>query len=177
MNATSRTTIVYGMIGAVMVWPAAGLLSGVLGWATAFKAMLWVCLSGYAMLLVRWSGKHALAPLFPLALLFGAVPWSGGAFFCMLLGGLAWIRSGICFEHARFRAIIAESITIAGGVGLVAMIGPTTAVTGSLCIWLFFLVQSLYFFIVPSSTTVKESVRPADPFERAYRHARRILDG
>jgi hypothetical protein len=178
MKATSRSTIVYGMISALVAWPATGLLAGLLGWGMAFKAMLWACLSGYAMLLVWWSGKRTAAPLFPLALLLGTVLWSGsnGAFFFMLLCGLVWIRSGICFDRARIRALIAEGLTIAGGAGLVTLLGPGAGVTWALGIWLFFLVQSLYFFIVPASTTGRNRMAPADPFERAYRNALWILD-
>ena len=178
MIAPVRTTIVYGMISAMVVWPAAGLLAAPLGWATAFRLMLWAILSGYALVLVRWSGRRLTAPLIPLALLLGTALWSDvyGAFFCMALGVLAWIRSGICFDSTPLRAVIAETLTIAGGAGLAAALNPGTAVTWTLSIWLFILIQSLYFFIVPTPSTHSGKTPPEDPFEHACRNARRILE-
>lgn len=178
MKVTVRTTIVYAMVSAVLVWPVTGVLAGLLGWETAFKLALWASLSGYALLLLRWSDKRTAAPLFPLALLLGLALWPGtrGAFFFMLVGGLAWIRSGICFDRVSIRALIAEAITIPGGAGLVTAVNPGTAVTWSLCIWLFILIQSLYFFIVPVPSAKRDSIPSEDPFVRASRNARRILD-
>jgi hypothetical protein len=179
MTAPVRTTIVYAMISAMAVWPAAGLLAAPLGWATAFRLMLWASLSGYALLLVRWSGCRLTAPLIPLILLLAAALWPGGdgAFFFMVLGVLVWIRSGICFDSTPLRAVIAETITIAGGGGIVAVVNPATTVTWTLSIWLFILIQCLYFFIVPTSCTARNKTPPEDPFERACRNARRILEG
>ena len=179
MNAPVRTTIVYGLISALGVWPAAGLLAVPLGWAAAFKLMLWVILSGYAMLLVRWSGHRITVLLLPLVLLLGTAFWPGiyGAFFFMAMGILAWIRSGICFNATPLRAVIAETLTIGCGAGLVVVLNPGTTVTWSLSIWLFILIQSLYFFIVPAPFHQMRKTPPEDPFERASRNAKRILEG
>ena len=49
----------------------AGLLAGALGWSMAMRAMLWTSLSGYALLLARWSGSRKASLIFPLALLLG----------------------------------------------------------------------------------------------------------
>ena len=179
MNAPVRITIIYGVVVAILLWPITGMLAGPLGWSAAFKLMLWANLSGYALFLVHWSRRRKAAPLFPLALLLTIALWPGiyGVFFFMALGVLSWIRSGICFHRTPFRAVIAETITICGGVGLVAALNPGTAVTWSLSIWLFVLIQSLYFFIVPSPVTVNAGIAAEDPFERACRKVKRILDG
>jgi len=178
MNSQVRGTIVYGLISAAVVWPSAVLFALVMGWATAFKLMLWASMAGYAVLLAHWSKKPKVVLIFPLALLLGSALWPGirGAFFFMVLGVLSWIRSGICFSQTPFRALVAETITIFGGAGLVSALSPHTAVTWSLAIWLFVLVQSLYFFLVPLPLRLKENVPFEDPFERARRHVQRILD-
>ena len=178
MNSQARNTIIYGLISAALIWPSAVLLAVPLGWTTAFKLIFWMSLSGYAFILSRWSTKPKIAPIFPLALLLGSALWpnNSGVFFFMALGCLSWIRSGICFNHTPFRALIAETITIFGGAALVATLNPHTAVTWSLSIWLFILIQSLYFLIVPLPSSMKEKMPVQDPFERACRNVQRILD-
>lgn len=178
MNRATRTTIVYALISGVVVWPAAVFLALPLGWAIAFKLMLWLCLSGYSVLLVCWSRKPKAAPIFPLMLLLGAALWPGilGAYLFMALGALSWIRSGICFDQNPLRALVAETITVFGGAGLVAALNPGTAITWSLSIWLFVLIQSLYFFIIFSPSQLREKITCEDPFNSACRNVRRILD-
>jgi hypothetical protein len=94
----------------------------------------------------------------------------------MVLGSIAWIRSGICFNRSPMRSAMAEAVTLAGGAALVAVLHPATAVTWSLALWLFVLIQSLYFFIVPVPLARKHALPPEDPFERAYRNALSILE-
>ncbi|WP_419663893.1 hypothetical protein [Desulfosarcina variabilis] len=83
MNPQARGTIVYGLISAAVVWPSAVLFALVMGWATAFKLMLWASMTGYAVLLAYWSKKPKVVLIFPLALLLGSALWPGirGAFF------------------------------------------------------------------------------------------------
>jgi len=178
MKRCVRTTLVYAMISAFSVMPAAGLMAGPLGWAMAFKLALWADLFGYAVLLARWSGKALSAVLFPLALLLGAALWPGSyAGFCLLgMGVFSWVRSGICFAGTPLRSIVAEIITVAGGAALVALLSPGSTVIWAVSIWLFFLVQALYFFIVPANgpSTIDRLVE--DPFEQARREAQRVLE-
>ncbi len=162
MNRPVRTTLVYGMGSALAVVTAAWLFAGLLGWPTAFKLALWMDLGLYAILLARWSGKGPGAVVFPLALLLGAALWPGGyaAFFCLGLAVFSWIRSGICFSATPLRSIAAEIITLAGGAGLMALLGPGSTATWAISIWLFFLVQALYFCLVPAADP-SEAVRDA----------------
>ena len=178
MKAPVRTTLFYGAAVAVLLWPATGLFAGLLGWPTAFKLMIGAGLSGYAIILARWSGRQKRAIVFPLALLLGAALWPGadGAFFIIVLGALSWVRSGICFNGKPLRAVVAETITIASGAFLMTTLNPGTAATWSLGIWLFALFQSLYFFMVPWTRTTKSETVLEDPFERAFHRALRIMD-
>jgi hypothetical protein len=178
MNRPVRTTIVFGAISALVLMPLAGGLAGLIGWTLAVKLMLWADLLFYALLLARWSGKGPGPIVFPLALLLGTALWPGftAAFFFLGLGVFSWIRSGICFGGTPLRAIAAEIVTVAGGAGLVTLLGTGSTVTLAISIWLFFLVQALYFFIVPAIDPQADDRPAADPFAQAHREALRVLD-
>jgi len=178
MKRPIRTNLVYGLICALGVVPAASLLAEYTGWATAFQLILWAALCGYAVLLARWSGTGLGSLLLPLALLLGAALWPGihAAFFFLGLGVFSWVRSGICFNRFPIRAVAAETVTAAGGAGLVTLLSPASSVAWSISIWLFFLMQALYFFIVPVNACTDPGRCSQDPFEQARREARRILE-
>jgi hypothetical protein len=178
MKPPVRTTLVYGLIGALIAMPVTVGLAGIVGGSIAFKLVLWTILSGYSLLLARWSGKHLAVLLFPLILLLGTAVWPGidAVFFFLALGVLCWLRSGICFSHFPLRAMIAEIVTAVGGATLIVLLGPANAVTWAISIWLFFLVQALYFFIVPHRGSTTADRKNADPFDQAQREAQRILE-
>ncbi len=178
MKRPVRTTLIYGLISALAVMPAAWLFAGPIGWPMAFELTLWVDLFIYAVLLARWSGKGLSAIVFPMALLLGTALWPGvyAGFFFLGIGVFSWIRSGICFSGTPVRAVAAEIITIAGGAGLVALLGPGSSITWAVSIWLFFLVQALYFFIIPAAGLSNTIRTVEDPFEQARREAQRVLD-
>jgi hypothetical protein len=178
MKRPVRTTLVFALSSACVVIPAAGLLAGLLGWPTALKLAQWMDLCFYAGLLVRWSGKNRLSIGFPLALLLGAALWPGvyDGFIFLGLGMLGWIRSGICFDRTPLRAIFAEILAIGIGAGLVALVRPDSMLAWAVSIWLFFLVQALYFFIVPADGATSTLPNDVDRFDQALRQARRILD-
>jgi hypothetical protein len=178
MKRHVRTTLVYGLISALTVMPAAWSLAGPIGWPMAFKLALWADLSIYAILLARWSGKSPTVVLFPLALLLGTAIWPGvySGFFFLGLGIFSWIRSGSCFSGTPVRAMAAEVITVGGGAGLVSLLGPGASLTWAIGIWLFFLVQTLYFYLVPASCPANAVGTAPDPFDQAHRKARRVLD-
>lgn len=179
MNPPVRATIVYGMLSAVSAMPLTGMLAAPLGRMTAFKLTIWAILAGYTLLLARMRSQRPAVLLFPMALLFGIALWPGmhSGFFFILLGVLAWIRSGIFFAHAPFRAAIAETLVLAGGTGLVALLEPAGPLAWTLAIWLFILIQCLYYFIVPMPSIGREQGTRADPFTTACREVQRILDG
>lgn len=178
MKRPVRTTLVYALLSAVAVMPADWIFAGPLGWSLGFKLALWLDLCAYALLLARWSGQGPGAIGFPLAVLLGAVVWPGvyTGFFFLGLGVLSWIRSGICFGAAPLRAACAEIVLVAGGAGLVALLNPGSTIAWAVGIWLFFLVQSLYFFVVPTAGPQSDMLNREDAFEQAYRNARRVLD-
>ena len=178
MKRPVRTTLVYGLISALAVMPAACLFAGPLGWSMGLKLALWMDLLIYATLLARWRGKGLRAIAFPMALLLGTALWPGvySGFFFLSLGVLGWIRSGICYSGTPIRAVAAEIITVAGGAGLVALLGLGSTVTWAIGIWLFFLVQTLYFFIIPAAAPSNTVRTIEDPFEQARREAQRVME-
>jgi hypothetical protein len=172
-----RATVIFGLVSAVLLFPVVGWLAQRWGWPLAFKLGLWLDLAIYTLLLVRWSGARLATVLFPLCILLGAAvwPWSQAGFFLLGLGILSWIRSGICFKAPLLRRITAETLTAAGGAVMVAAWGPASPLTWALGLWLFFLVQALYFFMMPGLADRSTLAQDCDPFETAAREALRIL--
>lgn len=177
MSKPVRTTVVFGLISALLIFPVVELLTRRWGWPAAFKLTLWADLALYTLLLVRWSKSRLLPALFPLAILLGAAlwPWSYTGFFLLGLGVFSWIRSGICFKAPPLRLIIAETVTMVGGAALAAAWAPVSSLSWALALWLFFLVQSLYFFIMPGLTEKSAGARERDPFEVAVQEAEKML--
>lgn len=179
MKNPVRTTIVYAVLSGLVVVPAASVLSIYLYWPTAFKLMLWADLALYGVLMARWSGVRLLPLLFPLAILLGSALWprTYSSFFILALGVFAWMRSGLCFQKAPLRAMSAEVLTLGGAAGLLLFFGGHSSVAWALTISLFFLIQSIYFFIVPTRRGFSETQNEKDPFEQAVEEAKKVLDG
>jgi hypothetical protein len=179
MKHPVRTTIVYAVLSGLVVVPAAMVLSTYLYWPTAFKLMLWADLALYGVLMARWSGVRLLSLLFPLAILLGSALWprAYSSFFILALGVFAWMRSGLCFQGAPLRALSAEVLTLGGAAGLLLFFGSHSSVAWALTICLFFLIQSIYFFIVPTRRSISKTRSEKDPFEQAAEEAKKVLDG
>ena len=174
-----RTTIVYAVLSGLALAPAASALSIFFSWPSAFKLTLWADLALFAVLMARWSGVRLLPLLFPLAILMGSALWprTYSSFFILAMGVFAWMRSGICFQGAPLRALAAEVLTLGGAAGLLLFFGGHSSVAWALTICLFFLIQSVYFFIVPIKQRTFESRGEKDPFEQAVEEAKKVLDG
>lgn len=177
MSKPVRTTIVFGLVSALLILPVVELLTYRWGWPAAFKLTLWADLALYTLLMVRWSKTRLLPALFPLAILLGAAlwPWSYTGFFLLGLGVFSWIRSGICFNAPSLRLIAAETVTMVGGAALVAFWGPASSLPWALALWLFFLVQALYFFFIPGFAEKAVGSPDRDPFDLALQEAEKIL--
>ena len=87
----------------------------------------------------------------------------------------SWIRSGICFQIFFSRALIIEFFLTWGSAALITCFTPDSMFTWALGIWMFFLVQSLYFVIL-GDRSLKEKVA-VDPFEEAMMQAEKIISG
>lgn len=179
MNHAVRTTVVYALASGFLAVPLAILLSSYFYWAEALKLVLWVDIAIYCILMVRWGGVRLLSVFFPLLILLGAAIWprAHSGFFIMALGIFSWVRSGVCFKGAPIRTLMAEVVTMVGGAGLLLLIGSHSYGAWALNICLFFLVQSLYFFIVPLGSSRRNPSVANDPFEQAVEDAKKVLEG
>ncbi len=174
-----RSTIIWGLIGGLLYIPLCVALSRFLFWPASFQVSLWVLLAGYAVLLSRWAPESLRSISLPLLLLFLAAFFirSTSAFLFTSLVMLGWIRSGICFKEKpslkRFGAEI--GLGLATGL-LVCGAMPAVDLASALGIWLFFLIQALYFVIFDYRSDFEAEIE-VDPFEKAKMAARKILSG
>lgn len=178
MNRPVRTTIVLAIVCGALALPVSGFLGRYGGsYPVAFKCVLWMDLAVYVVFLARWSRTPTASILFPVILLLGAAIWPGAwlGFHALALGVLCWVRSGICYRGAPLRALIAETLTVAGGITLVGILGTGSAAAWPLGICLFILVQSLYFYIIPAGATPAPAGDSPDPFEQARHEAEKVL--
>lgn len=171
-----RTTIIYGLVCSLLFVPLSLVLNEVFFWPKAFNLTIWLYLAGYGILLSRWGGKSLSAIFFPIALLLVTFLWNlpVHAFLFLSLGILSWVRSGICFEKNFFRMLIAECFLCLGGASLVAGFSPHSSISLAIGIFLFALVQSLYFVLFVKSE-IKDEQPKTDPFEVAMKKGRGIL--
>jgi hypothetical protein len=182
MNTTMkpiRSTMIWGLIGGLAYIPLCSALSRLVFWPLAFQLCFWAMLAGYAVLLSRWALRPLKAIGFPLLLLLGSVfliP-SATVFLFAALVTLSWIRSGICFRKKPLaKRLVAELGLGLATVLLVFGIVPGVYPVWALGMWLFFLIQALYFVLLehrgPSRTEIE-----IDLFEKAKLAAVKILSG
>ena len=180
MKMTKRpmlATVIYGLLCGVTFIPVVMALSYVLYWPMAFRLTIWLYLAGYLVFLIRWARVSPLAIPIPLLLLFFLVFWGGSniGFLFFALGILSWVRSGICFQGEVLKAFSAEAALCLGGGSLVAYFSPNSTITWALAVWMFFLVQSLYFVVFRGSVAGDEEKVERDPFEPAKGQVETIL--
>ena len=172
-----RSTIIWGLIGGLLYIPLCVALSRLMLWPVSFQVSLWILLAGYGVLLSRWAPKPLKSISLPLLLLFLAAFFirSTSAFLFLSLVMLSWIRSGVCFKEKPFLKRFGAEIGLGLATGLlVSGAVPAAALTGALGIWLFFLIQSLYFVLFDYRSDAEARIE-VDPFEKAKMAAQKIL--
>jgi hypothetical protein len=172
-----RTTIVMGLAFGLLFVPVSTTLNLFLSWSGAFRLTLWLFLAAYSLVLCRWAGAGSLNCGFPLAVVLSSVFWlrSGNDFLFLMVLVLGWIRSGVCFRKPLWKAVGAEILVGLGGAALVAFFAPQSTAVWALGVWMFFLVQSLYFVFTGDVGDAEEIEVALDPFEKARRQAEEIL--
>ncbi len=173
-----RTTIIFGMLSACCVLPFTYLLGPYWGWTATHKIFLSLILGLYTLLLCRWSKTDILAITFPALLMIGLalIPSIQIGFILAALCIFNWIRSGICFSNTPLRAVVGEVVTVTGGAGFIFFWWSHSTLIFPLAIWFFFLVQTLYFFIVPQTAKGNRTHQSADPFEQASQDMERLFE-
>ena len=180
MTRTSRpmrTTILFGIFG------AAGFAVMNIGmgpfflWSREACFFIWLLVAGYGFLLARWGEKSPAAIVFPLLFLFLSLFAVRSSFFFILLClmVLGWIRSGICFQGIFLKRLGIEILLCLGAGGLISLFAPYSVVSWALGIWMFFLIQALYFILFADAREKEDPFMDADPFEQARKEAEKIL--
>jgi hypothetical protein len=170
-------TIIYGLICGLTFVPLSLILNTLISWPSAICLVLWFFISGYAVILNLWSDKSQISTVFPLLLLVPTIFLTDSItlFFILALMTISWIRSGICFLKPVATGLPVELLLCLSGAVLVIMFTPGSVFAWAVGVWMFFLIQTLYFvFFAPAGNQQEESSR-LDAFERASRQAERIL--
>ena len=174
-----RFTIVWGLIGGLVYIPLCSALSLMVFWPLGFRLSLWILLAGYAVLLSRWASRPLRSMRLPLLLLLlsAGLIESATAFLFTAIVILSWIRSGICFK----RKPMLKRLGVEVGLGLLSGLLVSGTVPGvtpvwALGVWLFFLIQSLYFVLLEHRGASRTEIE-IDPFEKAKMAAVKILSG
>jgi hypothetical protein len=171
-----RTTIWVGLIFGLSFVPLYFQLRYFFFWPKTIWLILSLYLLVYGFLMIRWSRKSVLRLFPPLLCLFSGIFLfhSIVPFLVIALGILSWIRSGICFQKPAGKRLGAEIILSLGGGVLVAGFAPGSMFTWASGIWLFFLIQALYFVFFEKIDKTPDEIR-IDMFERAKSAAEKIL--
>ena len=172
-----RNTILYGLFCGLAFVPLSLTLNAFFVWSSAVCLTLWLFLAGYALLLNLWGNKIQISTVFPLLLLVPTIFLSDSMvlFFLLALIVISWIRSGICFQKAGALGLAVELLLCLLGAVLVQVFTPGSVFAWALGVWLFFLVQALYFVFFEPTANRREEPALMDAFEKASRQADRIL--
>ncbi|MFC1895524.1 hypothetical protein ACFL0Q_02525 [Thermodesulfobacteriota bacterium] len=172
-----RTTVCVGLLYALVYIPMTTLLGLVVHTHLAVGLTLWGYLAFYGLLLGRWSSRSPLALVFSLLMPLAGVFFfpSPAVYLFLMLGSLTWMRSGVCFADQPGRRLLLELLTCLGGAGLVAFFPLHTRMTWALGIWMFFIVQALYFVYSGDAQGNESQGSPRNPFARSMRTAEEIL--
>jgi len=174
-----RLTIIWGLIGGLIYIPLCSALNIIMFWPQGFRLSFWILLSGYAVLLSRWASRPLRSIYLPLLLLLlsAFLIEPATVFLFTALAILSWIRSGICFKkRPLLKRLGAEAgLCLAGGLLVYGAVPGGTPVW-ALGVWLFFLIQALYFVLFEYQSHPHAKIE-VDPFEKAKMAAEKILSG
>ena len=173
------TTVVFGLICGISFIPLNLVLNNMFFRPNSICLALWLFTAGYAALLCRWSKQKLISVSYPILFLFLTVflIQSVSAFFLLALAVISWIRSGLCYQERPGIRLLVELLLCLAGSALVTVFTPGSISAWSISIWLFFLLQALYFAIFDSQAPTPQSKYELeiDPFERASQRAEDIL--
>jgi hypothetical protein len=174
-----RLTIVWGLIGGLVYIPLCSALSLMLLWPLGIRLSLWILLTGYAVLLSRWATRPLRSIGLPLLLLLlsAFLIQSATAFLFTAVLVLSWIRSGICFTGKPLLKRFGAEMSLGLGSGLlVCGAAPGVTLIWALGVWLFFLIQALYFVLFEYQSDSNPKIE-VDSFEKSKMAAEKILSG
>jgi len=172
-----RNTIFYGFICGLTFVPVSLMFNAFIPWSQAACLTLWFFSTGYALLLSRWGTKNRLSVVFPLLFLLAAIFLIDAmvSYFILALIVISWIRSGICYQETGARGLAVELVLCTSGAVLVQIFTPGSVFAWALGVWLFFLIQTLFFAVFAPAENQQDDSSRLDAFELASRQAERIL--
>jgi len=170
-------TIMYGLVCGLSFVPLSLTLNAFFVWSSAVCLTLWLFLAGYAILLNHWRKKALISSVFPLLFMVPTIFLSDSMvlFFILALMVISWIRSAICFQKPGALGLTVELLLCLLGAVVVPVFTPGSVFAWALGVWMFFLVQALYFVFFEYSDNQQEESIQMDAFERANKQAERIL--
>ena len=172
-----RSTIVWGLLGGLVYIPLSSALSLMMFWPLGIQLSLWILLAGYGVLLSRWAPNSLGSISLPLLLVFlsAFLIRSTSAFMLISLVMLSWMRSAVCFKEKPFLKRIGAEIGLGLASGLlISGAIPAATLSWALGIWLFFLIQALYFVLFDPRSDPGVKIE-LDPFEKSKMAAQKIL--
>jgi hypothetical protein len=171
------TSVIFAAAAALLVAAVAILPLRPIPRATALNAVIYLWLAAYSAFLARSGGRSLralFAPLFILAAVL-AVAGSVTGFAVPAAAGLSWIRSGICFQGSMRRRVCAEAIACPAGLALVWLLQPPGPYGCALSIWMFGLIQALYFVVVDAERSGRPEPTSQERLEKAHGRADALL--
>lgn len=174
-----QLTIVFAFVCGVLFTPITLGLQFFFYPHLAFRFTLCLFLMAYGMMLNRWTGGHFLKGMFPCGIMFlsAAMANSTPMFIILCLALFSWIRSGFCFKTGPLRSLAAESSLTMGSALLITYLSPHGQWSWALAVWLFFLIQSTYFYLFTDNRSIEKNEPSIDPFERSKMQIEKILSG
>ena len=171
------TTVILAAAAAMLVATVTILPLRPIPRTAALNAAIFLCLAAYSAFIARSSGRSLralFAPLFMLAAVMAAAGSVTG-FVVPAAAGLSWIRSGICFPGSLLRRVCAEAITCAAGLALVRLLQPPGPYGLPLSIWMFSLIQALYFVVIDAERSGQTEPPIREKIEEAHCRADVLL--
>ena len=140
-------TIFFGLMCALALIPLNMALNSAICRSENIFIIIWFYIAAYSLLLAHWRKTRLCRLAVPLLLLLGTafLVHSVTIFLLISLGVLSWIRSWICFPKSFLRILVAEPLFCLGGGAVIGAFTPASTPSWAMGIWLFFLIQALYF--------------------------------
>ena len=173
----AAATVIFAAAAAMLLAAAVFWTQRFIPRTTILNTAVFLCLAAYTAFLARSSGRSLralFAPLFMLAAVMAAAGSVTG-FVVPAAAGLSWIRSGICFPGSLPRRVCAEAITCAAGLALVRLLQPPGPYGLPLSIWMFGLIQALYFVVIDVESSGQAEPPIREKIEEAHCRADVLL--
>ncbi|MBF0119476.1 MAG: hypothetical protein HQK79_11615 [Desulfobacterales bacterium] len=152
------------------------LLSNYIYHPLIFKIFIALNLIAYSFLLSSWGEVPLSKNLIPVIIVL-YLTISGIKLHLFLMTNLfilSYFRSFICFKQPLLKGIIIEIILCFGGGSLIFLFNPISSVSWAISMWMFFLIQSIYFIFNNYNETHDNNM---DPFEVSRKQVEEILSG